>query len=277
VPILPPTSPSSHGYPRVPLVSPCPTAEQGRPVLGEQGVLHPRGDFGVNPSTDTLHPQNSMNLPPDKMKLLNQYDNEKKWELICDQERFQVKNPPSAYIQKLKSYLDTGGVSRKVRGLCCTPVPWSPSQAGHRDSANGCPCPTVQEASAGVDAGAPGAGDFPEDQLHRINASSWCHLMSPACSTLAGDLCQRLAPLSAWGAGGERIWVQEFLNEENKGLDVLLEYLAFAQCSVAYDMESTENSPGSDKGKERSLEDLNKSTSSSPTQGSSKTRPLTVR
>lgn len=29
-------------------------------------------------------------------------------------------------------------------------------------------------------------------------------------------------------------WVQEFLNEENKGLDVLLEYLAFAQCSVAY-------------------------------------------
>ena len=28
-------------------------------------------------------------------------------------------------------------------------------------------------------------------------------------------------------------WVQEFLNEENRGLDVLLEYLAFAQCSVA--------------------------------------------
>ncbi|XP_029819159.1 formin-like protein 1 [Manacus vitellinus] len=56
-----------------------------------------------------------MNLPPDKMKLLNQYDNEKKWELICDQERFQVKNPPSAYIQKLKSYLDTGGVSRKFK------------------------------------------------------------------------------------------------------------------------------------------------------------------
>ena len=28
-------------------------------------------------------------------------------------------------------------------------------------------------------------------------------------------------------------WVQEFLNEENRGLDVLLDYLAFAQCSVA--------------------------------------------
>ncbi|XP_038018861.1 formin-like protein 1 isoform X6 [Motacilla alba alba] len=153
---------------------------------------------------------NSMNLPPDKMKLLNQYDNEKKWELICDQERFQVKNPPSAYIQKLKSYLDTGGVSRKFKRR-------------------------VQEST---------------QVLRELEISLRTNYIG---------------------------WVQEFLNEENKGLDVLLEYLAFAQCSVAYDMESAENSPGSDKGKERSLEDLNKSTSSSPTQGSSKPRPLTVR
>nr|XP_026654312.1 formin-like protein 1 [Zonotrichia albicollis] len=152
---------------------------------------------------------NSMNLPPDKMKLLNQYDNEKKWELICDQERFQVKNPPSAYIQKLKSYLDTGGVSRKFKRR-------------------------VQEST---------------QVLRELEISLRTNYIG---------------------------WVQEFLNEENKGLDVLLEYLAFAQCSVAYDMESSENSPGSDKGKERSLEDLNRSSSSSPTQGSSKPRPLTV-
>ncbi|XP_041577361.2 formin-like protein 1 isoform X6 [Taeniopygia guttata] len=151
---------------------------------------------------------NSMNLPPDKMKLLNQYDNEKKWELICDQERFQVKNPPSAYIQKLRSYLDTGGVSRKFKRR-------------------------VQEST---------------QVLRELEISLRTNYIG---------------------------WVQEFLNEENKGLDVLLEYLAFAQCSVAYDMESAESSPGSDKGKERSLEDLNKS--SSPTQGSSKARPLTVR
>ena len=31
--------------------------------------------------------QNSMNLPPDKVRLLRCYDNEKKWELICDQVR----------------------------------------------------------------------------------------------------------------------------------------------------------------------------------------------
>lgn len=30
-------------------------------------------------------PQSSMNLPPDKARLLRQYDNEKKWDLICDQ------------------------------------------------------------------------------------------------------------------------------------------------------------------------------------------------
>ncbi|XP_033926186.1 formin-like protein 1 [Melopsittacus undulatus] len=155
----------------------------------------------------------SMNLPPDKMKLLNQYDNEKKWELICDQERFQVKNPPSAYIQKLKSYLDTGGVSRKFKRR-------------------------VQEST---------------QVLRELEISLRTNYIG---------------------------WVQEFLNEENKGLDVLLEYLAFAQCSVAYDMESSENgSPGSDKGKvlEQSLEDLNKSNSSPPTQGSSKARHLTVR
>lgn len=27
-------------------------------------------------------------------------------------------------------------------------------------------------------------------------------------------------------------WVREFLNDDNKGLDVLVDYLSFAQCSV---------------------------------------------
>ncbi|KYO46616.1 hypothetical protein Y1Q_0018385 [Alligator mississippiensis] len=117
---------------------------------------------------------NSMNLPPDKMKLLSQYDNEKKWDLVCDQERVQVKNPPSAYIQKLKSYLETGGVSRKV-----TPD-WSTALFKRR----------VQEST---------------QVLRELEISLRTNYIG---------------------------WVQEFLNEENKGLDVLLEYLAFAQCSV---------------------------------------------
>uniref|UniRef100_A0A674JPV2 Formin like 1 n=1 Tax=Terrapene triunguis TaxID=2587831 RepID=A0A674JPV2_9SAUR len=166
------------------------------------------------------HVLDSMNLPPDKMKLLSQYDSEKKWELICDQERFQVKNPPSAYIQKLKSYLDTGGVSRKVTS------DWLIFKR------------RVQEST---------------QVLRELEISLRTNYIR---------------------------WVQEFLNEENKGLDVLLEYLAFAQCAVTYNMESADNgSPGSDKGKspDRSMEDLSKSNSSSPTQGSSKTRNLTIR
>jgi hypothetical protein len=41
-------------------------------------------------------------------------------------------------------------------------------------------------------------------------------------------------PFLSWNSGipVPCRWVQEFLNEENCGLDVLLEYLAFAQCSV---------------------------------------------
>ncbi|XP_051681711.1 formin-like protein 1 isoform X3 [Oryctolagus cuniculus] len=142
---------------------------------------------------------NCMNLPPDKVQLLSQYDNEKKWELICDQERFQVKNPPAAYIQKLKSYLDTGGVSRKFRRR-------------------------VQEST---------------QVLRELETSLRTNHIG---------------------------WVQEFLNDENRGLDVLLEYLAFAQCSVAYDMDSTDNgapSPEKSKPLEQSVEDLSKGPPSS--------------
>ncbi|KAL4834634.1 hypothetical protein H8958_006629 [Nasalis larvatus] len=150
-----------------------------------------------------------MNLPPDKVQLLSQYDNEKKWELICDQERFQVKNPPAAYIHKLKSYVDTGGVSRKFKRR-------------------------VQEST---------------QVLRELETSLRTNHIG---------------------------WVQEFLNEENRGLDVLLEYLAFAQCSVTYDMESTDNgASNSEKNKplEQSVEDLSKGPSSSVP----KSRHLTIK
>lgn len=68
-----------------------------------------------------------MDLPPDKAKLLKNYDNEKKWDIICDQvrnkqivaefnlnhtlklssqEMVQAKDPPSHYLTKLRTYLD---------------------------------------------------------------------------------------------------------------------------------------------------------------------------
>uniref|UniRef100_A0A8C3ITV1 Formin like 2 n=1 Tax=Chrysemys picta bellii TaxID=8478 RepID=A0A8C3ITV1_CHRPI len=145
----------------------------------------------------SLSPQNAMNLPPDKARLLRQYDNEKKWELICDQERFQVKNPPHTYIQKLKGYLDPA-VTRKVRSI-----------------------------------------------LRRVQEST-----------------QVLRELEISLRTNHIGWVREFLNEENKGLDVLVEYLSFAQYAVTFDFESLENNVENsmDKSKpwSRSIEDLHR-------------------
>uniref|UniRef100_A0AAX7VD29 Formin-like 2b n=1 Tax=Astatotilapia calliptera TaxID=8154 RepID=A0AAX7VD29_ASTCA len=140
--------------------------------------------------------KNSMNLPPDKVRLLRSYDNEKKWELICDQERFQVKNPPHTYIQKLRGFLDPA-VTRKVR--------WQSLKRRVQESTQ-----TLRELEISL----------------RTNHIGW---------------------------------VREFLNEENRGLDVLVEYLSFAQYAVTFDGEQSEaggevssiDSPWS-----RSIEDL---------------------
>lgn len=47
-----------------------------------------------------------MDLPPDKAKLLKNYDNEKKWDIICDQEMVHAKDPPAHYLTKIRTYLD---------------------------------------------------------------------------------------------------------------------------------------------------------------------------
>uniref|UniRef100_A0A8C2ZAQ7 Formin-like 2b n=1 Tax=Cyclopterus lumpus TaxID=8103 RepID=A0A8C2ZAQ7_CYCLU len=135
---------------------------------------------------------NSMNLPPDKVRLLRSYDNDKKWELICDQERFQVKNPPHTYIQKLRGFLDPAVTRKKFRRR-------------------------VQEST---------------QMLRELEISLRTNHIG---------------------------WVREFLNEENRGLDVLVEYLSFAQYAVTFDGEQLEaagevssiDSPWS-----RSIEDL---------------------
>ncbi|XP_062298251.1 formin-like protein 1 [Scomber scombrus] len=169
--------------------------------------------------------KNTMNLPPDKVKILSQYDNEKKWDLICDQERFQVKNPPSAYLEKLKSHLDHGGVSRKVKPNKLT----SGNSFKRR----------VQEST---------------QVLRELEISLRTNHIG---------------------------WAQEFLNEENQGLDVLVDYLSFAHSAVMCDADSLDNGMLlSDKSRtlEMSVEDLSKSASNSPTHGSSKaSKAFTVR
>uniref|UniRef100_A0A665VIH7 Formin-like protein 1 n=1 Tax=Echeneis naucrates TaxID=173247 RepID=A0A665VIH7_ECHNA len=155
-----------------------------------------------------LFSQNTMNLPPDKVKILSQYDNEKKWDLICDQERFQVKNPPSAYLEKLKSHLDHGGVSRKFKRR-------------------------VQEST---------------QVLRELEISLRTNHIG---------------------------WAQEFLSEENQGLDVLVDYLSVAHSAVSYVSAYTldNGSVTTDRAKniDKSVEDLSRSTSNSPSHSTSKT------
>uniref|UniRef100_A0A668A305 Formin-like 2b n=1 Tax=Myripristis murdjan TaxID=586833 RepID=A0A668A305_9TELE len=97
---------------------------------------------------------NSMNLPPDKVRLLRCYDNEKKWE-----------TPPHTYIQKLRGFLDPAVTRKKFRRR-------------------------VQEST---------------QTLRELEISLRTNHIG---------------------------WVREFLNEENQGLDVLVEYLSFAQYAV---------------------------------------------
>ncbi|XP_054160556.1 formin-like protein isoform X2 [Oppia nitens] len=61
----------------------------------------------------------SMDLPPDKAKLLRSYDMERKWEMIRDQEKVTAKESPEFYLQKLSTYLDpkASRSSKKVRQL----------------------------------------------------------------------------------------------------------------------------------------------------------------
>lgn len=48
----------------------------------------------------------SMDLPPDKAKVLRLYNDERKWEMIRDQEMVKAKESPQFYLQKLSAYLD---------------------------------------------------------------------------------------------------------------------------------------------------------------------------
>ncbi|XP_045379613.1 formin-like protein 3 isoform X4 [Camelus bactrianus] len=108
----------------------------------------------------------SMNLPPDKARLLRQYDNEKKWDLICDQKFRRRVQESTKVLRELEISLRTNHIG----------------------------------------------------------------------------------------------WVREFLNDENKGLDVLVDYLSFAQCSVMFDFEGLESGDDGAFDKlrswSRSIEDL---------------------
>ncbi|CAG9809612.1 unnamed protein product [Chironomus riparius] len=59
------------------------------------------------PDKDSLHRSfnqllGSLDLPNDKIKEMNSYDNHKKWELLCSRSLMKVHQSPSAYLKRLK-------------------------------------------------------------------------------------------------------------------------------------------------------------------------------
>ncbi len=56
-----------------------------------------------------------MDLPPEKARLLRQYEDDKKWDLICDQEKVSAKDPPDHYIIRIKRVMEPGNTSKRQR------------------------------------------------------------------------------------------------------------------------------------------------------------------
>lgn len=60
-----------------------------------------------------------MDLPPERAKHLRGFDAPKKWDIICDQEQVHAREPPSAYLSKIRTYLDPSASrsAKKIRSL----------------------------------------------------------------------------------------------------------------------------------------------------------------
>lgn len=125
----------------------------------------------------------SMDLPPDKAKLLKQYDDEKKWDIICDQERVHAKDPPAHYLTKLRTYLDpkASRSSRKRK------------------------------------------------------------MVGDATST------QVLRDLEISLRTNHIEWVREFLDDQNQGLDHLIEYLSFRLVMMRHEQRISESQNSSEE------------------------------
>ncbi|XP_058053444.1 formin-like protein [Anopheles bellator] len=126
----------------------------------------------------------SMDLPPDKAKLLKNYDNAKKWDIICDQEMVHAKDPPAHYLTKLRTYLDP-------------------------------------KAS----------------RSHRKRK-----MVGESTST------QVLRDLEISLRTNHIEWVKEFLDEENQGLDALIDYLSFRLAMMRHEQRIQEAKSESDEG-----------------------------
>ena len=177
--------------------------------------------------------QASMDLPPDKAKVLKAYDDDKKWELICDQDMVSAKQPPQYYINKMKVYLDPkAGKSSKVSEM--------ESKQKEDDLWSNLPLPqvsgslfvdiylvpeTTHVGRFNIDSDTARLGNFLEDKSHRVS-NYICRLWKQGL--LLNNLSEHTSQWMVFFSTCCR-WVRSFLGEEHMGLDVLVEYLSYTQ------------------------------------------------
>ncbi|XP_017494158.1 PREDICTED: formin-like protein CG32138, partial [Rhagoletis zephyria] len=90
----------------------------------KMGVSFDTSDSSEMPDAEELERRflkilTSMDLPPDKAKVLRGYDDDRKWEMIRDQEKVTARQSPQSYLEKLNTYLDPKASrnSKKIRNL----------------------------------------------------------------------------------------------------------------------------------------------------------------
>ncbi|KAG5672346.1 hypothetical protein PVAND_002479 [Polypedilum vanderplanki] len=69
-----------------------------------------RNETQMPDNEDVLHRSfnqllGSLDLPVDKIKEMNSYDNRKKWDILCSRSLMKVHQSPSAYLEKLRSHI----------------------------------------------------------------------------------------------------------------------------------------------------------------------------
>ncbi|XP_022644817.1 formin-like protein CG32138 isoform X6 [Varroa destructor] len=176
-----------------------------------------------------------MDLPPDKAKLLRSYDHQKKWEIVCDQEKMSAKQAPSFYLSKLSTYLDP-------KAPRSTKVTSSSNSGSSGSCSDGPSCSGGNSGSGCLDSSmaAPFADAFYSffhaqyrTMYYTLGNECFVPMMQFAPENLRrrtlgnSKSTQVLRDLEISLRTNNIEWVREFLNEENKGLEVLIEYLSF--------------------------------------------------
>ncbi|XP_028966410.1 formin-like protein [Galendromus occidentalis] len=173
---------------------------------------------------------NLMDLPPDKAKVLKNYDSQKKWEIVCDQEKMTAKQAPSFYLSKLTTYLDPKAPRSTKVTTCLESSPAAPfAEAFYSFFHAQC---RVVYLTIGDECFVPMMQYAPETLRRRTLGNS--------------KSTQILRDLEISLRTNNIEWVREFLNEDNKGLEVLIDYLSFQLEILKFDLGRGDTLTGDD-------------------------------